>query len=113
MAATSSRVWLVTGCDKGLGRAIAEAALQQGDHVAATVLAGDGRSSLTDTYGKRCRAYHLDVTDREAVGTVVGDAERSFGKIDVLVNNAGYGLVGAAEETPQAEYRPLFEVNFF
>jgi NAD(P)-dependent dehydrogenase (short-subunit alcohol dehydrogenase family) len=113
MPSGSPRVWLITGCDKGLGRAIAEAALRKGDHVAATVLARDGRSSLTDTYGERCRAYHLDVTDRRAVGTVVADVQQTFGTIGVLVNNAGYGLVGAAEETGPEEYRPLFEVNFF
>lgn len=107
------RTWLITGCDKGLGRAIAEAALQKGDYVIATVLAADGKSSMVDVWGTRCRSFHLDVTDAEAIHAVVREAEEAFGGIDVLVNNAGYGLVGAAEEVVSDEYRPMFEVNFF
>lgn len=105
--------WLITGCDKGMGRAIAWNALQRGHRVAATVLAGDGKSSLTEEYPDACSSYHLDVTDHAAVRDVVARVERDCGSIDVLVNNAGFGLVGAAEETDSAEYRPMFEVNFF
>jgi NAD(P)-dependent dehydrogenase (short-subunit alcohol dehydrogenase family) len=113
MSSASSRVWFITGCDKGLGRAIAEAALYRGDFVAATLLARDGRSPLTDAYGESCRSFHLDVTNTNAIRHAVARAEEVFGHIDVLVNNAGYGLLGAAEETSPAEYRPMFDVNFF
>jgi NAD(P)-dependent dehydrogenase (short-subunit alcohol dehydrogenase family) len=113
MSSTKKRTWFITGCDKGIGRAIAEAALQKGDQVIATVLAADGRSSLIETYGPRCRSYHLDVTNRGAVQTVVAEAAEVFGGIDVLVNNAGFAVVGAAEEVGPDEYRPMFEVNFF
>jgi NAD(P)-dependent dehydrogenase (short-subunit alcohol dehydrogenase family) len=113
MPAHAQRNWLVTGCDKGIGYAIAEAALKKGDRVVATILGRDGRSTLTDAYGARCRSFHLDVTDHEEVRAVIARAEEAFGGIDVLVNNAGYGLVGAAEETESNEYRPMFEVNFF
>lgn len=113
MSANSTRTWLITGCDKGMGRAIAEAALQQGDRVAATVLDPQGRSTLTDEYPGRCRSYHLDVTRHDEAHQAIQRAVGEFGYIDVLVNNAGYGLVGAAEETATEEYRRLFEVNFF
>lgn len=109
----SPRTWLITGCDKGMGLAIARAALEQGDNVAATVLDPRGRSPLTDDWPGRCRAYRLDVTNHEEAHATVARAEQDFGAIDVLVNNAGYGLVGAAEETAAEEYRRLFEVNFF
>jgi NAD(P)-dependent dehydrogenase (short-subunit alcohol dehydrogenase family) len=105
--------WLITGCDKGLGYAMAEAALKRGDSVAITLLAKDGKSELVEKYAGRCHAFHLDVRDHDAIRRVVSDAERSLGRIDVLVNNAGYGVIGAAEETTEEEYRPMFEVNFF
>ena len=104
---------LITGCDSGLGRATAQAALENGHRVAACVLAADGHSPLAEQYPERCRAYQLDVRDAERARAVVAQAESQLGGIDVLVNNAGYGLVGAAEETEPSEYRPLFEGNFF
>ena len=113
MSKDSERTWLITGCDKGMGLAIAEAALKQGDSVAATVLDPQGRSPLTDQYPGKCRAYHLDVTRHDTVQQAIKRAQEDFGHIDILVNNAGYGLLGAAEETTEQEYRRLFEVNFF
>lgn len=109
----SNRCWLITGCDKGLGYAIAEAALSKGDFVVATVLAKDGRSPLTEQYAGRCISRHLDVTHPGLIEAIVNDAAKEFDSIDVLVNNAGYGLVGAAEETTPVEYRSMFDVNFF
>ena len=91
MSAHSQRSWFITGCDKGIGYAIAEAALKQGDRVAVTVLNKEGRTSLADAYGARCHGYHLDVTDANAIRTVVARAEESFDGLDVVVNNAGYG----------------------
>jgi len=109
----SRRRWLITGCDKGLGYAVAEAALRNGDDVVATVLAKDGNNPLAEQYGRQCICRHLDVTDPELIQSVVNDSEKAFGSIDVLVNNAGYGLVGSAEETSPSEYRRMFDVNFF
>lgn len=113
MTKAKARIWLITGCDKGMGYAIAEAVLKSGDKVAATVLQPDGAQALVELYGNSCRTYQLDVRDKGRCREVVALAEKDFGQIDVLVNNAGYGLVGAAEETDEDEYRPLFEVNFF
>lgn len=113
MTSSGHRTWFITGCDKGLGLAIAEAALKQGDDVVATVLAKDGHSRIDGVYGDRFRSRHLDVTDHAASKRLVDEVEAELGGIDVLVNNAGFGLVGAAEETDAAEYRPLFEVNYF
>lgn len=113
MTQTSARTWLITGCDKGMGRAIAEAALRNGDRVAATVLDPSGTSSLVAQFPGQCRSFHLDVRRPEQAQQVVAETLREFGGIDVLVNNAGFGLVGAAEETSVEEYTRLFQVNFF
>jgi NAD(P)-dependent dehydrogenase (short-subunit alcohol dehydrogenase family) len=113
MSALPQRGWFITGCDKGLGYAIAEAALKKGDRVAVTVLNKEGKTELARTYGAQCHCYHLDVTDTAAVREVVARAEEDLEGLDIVVNNAGYGLVGAAEETRPDEYRPMFEVNFF
>lgn len=113
MASSHQRVWFITGCDKGLGYAIAEAALRKGDRVVATVFAPDGKCLLSEQFKTNCVSRHMDVTDSKAVYEAVRQAEEEFGGIDVLVNNAGYGLVGAAEEIDPLEYRPMFEVNFF
>ena len=101
MTSDSGRVWLVTGCDSGMGHHIAETALKNGDSVAATILAKGDTGPLSEKYGNRCRYYHLDVRDTAMVKEVVARAERDFGRIDVLMNNAGYGLHGALEETAE------------
>lgn len=113
MTSTPQKTWLITGADKGLGYETAKAALERGDRVVVTVLAQDGSHSLLDAYPQRLRAFYLDARDHARVGTVVGAAAEFLGRIDVLVNNAGYGLVGLAEATAADKYRPLFEVNFF
>ena len=113
MSTPETRTWLITGCDKGIGYAVAEAALRAGDSVAVTVLAADGKSPLAEAYPGKCRAYHLNVTNNEAIRQVVTQVEADFGRIDVLLNNAGFGLVGAAEEVGPDEYRTMFEVNLF
>ncbi len=114
MSKTTSRTWLITGADKGLGLSTAKAALDAGDNVVVTVLAKDGDHVFKRQYPReRFRAIHLDASDLPRIAGVVQEAEQAFGGIDVLVNNAGYGLLGVAEETPPEKYRPLFEVNFF
>lgn len=107
------RTWFVTGCSSGLGRAIAEAALEAGDCVVATArqsapLAGFGAKSP-----ERCLALPLDVIDSSQVASVVMSAHRRFGHLDVIVNNAGCGLLGAVEECDDAQVRRCFETNFF
>jgi NAD(P)-dependent dehydrogenase (short-subunit alcohol dehydrogenase family) len=97
--------WLITGADSGLGRALASAALARGDRVAVTLRGGE------DIPG--ALSYRLDLRDGVAVEQAVAAAESDLGGIDVLVNNAGYGLVGAVEEASDAELRDQFEVNFF
>lgn len=111
--ATERKTWLITGADKGLGFQTAKAALERGDNVVVTVLAADGEHELSGTYPDRLSATHLDARDHARIGQVVARAEAAFGRIDVLVNNAGYGLVALAEATGADKYRPIFEVNFF
>ncbi|AJE49123.1 oxidoreductase [Celeribacter indicus] len=113
MAHSKQKTWLITGADKGLGFQTARSALERGDTVVVTVLAGDGEHELAAAYPDRLRAYHLDARDHARIGPVVAKAEADFGGIDVLVNNAGYGLVALAEATGAEKYRNLFEVNFF
>lgn len=113
MADLHRPTWLITGCDKGMGLAMAEAALARGHNVAVTVLDRAAISPLTQAYPETCRVYHLDVTKPAETAATVARVASDFGTIDVLVNNAGYGLVGAAEESSPEEYRRLFEVNFF
>jgi NAD(P)-dependent dehydrogenase (short-subunit alcohol dehydrogenase family) len=107
------RVWLVTGASRGLGRAFTEAALDSGDCVAATARNPQALADLVDAHGSCVRALTLDVTDRAAVGDVVAETVEAFGRIDVLVNNAGFMLFGAIEELSESEVRRQLEVNFF
>jgi NAD(P)-dependent dehydrogenase (short-subunit alcohol dehydrogenase family) len=113
MVATTTRTWLITGADKGLGRSTAKAALESGDQVVVTVLAKDGRHDLSAEYPNRFRSFHLDARDHDRFPEVVAQAHAAFGSIDVLVNNAGYGLLAVAEATLPGAYRPMFEVNLF
>ena len=113
MAERDRKTWLITGADKGLGLQAARTALERGDRVAVTVLAADGVHPLAGAHPDRFRAFHLDARDQAGVGPVVARAIEAFGRIDVLVNNAGYGLVALAEATGADRYRPIFEVNFF
>jgi NAD(P)-dependent dehydrogenase (short-subunit alcohol dehydrogenase family) len=107
------RVWLVTGCSTGLGREIARAALERGERVALTARDPARVADLAAAHPDRACALELDVTDAAQVARAVAEAERRFGRIDVLVNNAGYGYLAAIEEGEDAEVRALFETNFF
>lgn len=108
---SENRVWLITGASSGFGRALAEAAVAEGDVVIAA--ARRAPIDLAVTYPDQVEAFALDVTDAEAIATAVADIERRYGRIDVLVNNAGRGHVGAAEETTEAELKELFELHVF
>jgi NAD(P)-dependent dehydrogenase (short-subunit alcohol dehydrogenase family) len=106
-----NRVWLITGTSSGFGRALADAVLSRGEYVVAT--ARDA-NRLADLAGdQRVHAVSAELTDAAGRDRVVSEALERFGRIDVLVNNAGRTQVGAVEETTEAELRYLFELHFF
>jgi len=104
--------WLVTGASSGLGRAIVGAVLDRGGTVAAGTR-NPSAFSNSDRGSGHLLPIKLDAADAASIAAAIREAEALLGAIGVLVNNAGYGLVGAVEETSEAEYRALFEVNFF
>jgi NAD(P)-dependent dehydrogenase (short-subunit alcohol dehydrogenase family) len=106
-------VWLVTGCSKGLGRALAEQALKSGYRVVATARDPSTVGDIIKEYGDAAHPLELDVTKPDQAAAVVEAAEARFGAVDVLVNNAGYGYVGAIEEGEDADVRTMFETNIF
>ncbi|MCZ4519117.1 oxidoreductase [Rhodococcus ruber] len=106
----SSRVWLITGASSGFGREFVRAALDAGDRVVATAR---DVADLEGPEGDRLLHARLDVTDQESVDSAVARALGRFGRIDVLVNNAGYGLLGAFEEIDDRQFRDNVDVNFF
>ena len=108
---TDSRTWLITGATSGFGRTITEAALARGDSVVATSRRTDGLADLADD--DRVLVTRLDVTDAVQRDAAVAAALDRFGRIDVLVNNAGRTQVGAVEETTEDELRFLFDLHFF
>jgi NAD(P)-dependent dehydrogenase (short-subunit alcohol dehydrogenase family) len=108
-----SRVWLVTGANSGFGRAISAAAVAAGDTVVAAVRRPDTVNDLVAAHPDQVVAIGLDVTDTARASAVVDDVVARYGRIDVLVNNAGRTHVGAAEETTDEELRSLFELHFF
>lgn len=107
------KTWLITGCSSGLGRQLAEAVAARGDRLVATARSTDSLKSLCDRYPETVRSLSLDVTRAGDAAQAVALAESAFGGLDVLVNNAGFGFIGAIEEGEPDEYRPLFEVNVF
>ena len=110
---TGTRTWLVSGCSTGFGREIALAALERGNRVVATARDQARLADICELYPERALALALDVTDPDQIQAVVAQALAHFGGIDVLVNNAGYGYVGAVEEGEDEAVRQLFETNFF
>ncbi len=113
MSDSPKRCWFVTGISSGLGRALAEAALAQGDIVVGTARKAEDIERFEALAADRAFGHILDVTDDAAITQVVSDALSQTGGIDVLVNNAGYGLVGAIEEASLDEIRQQFAVNVF
>lgn len=109
----TAKVWLITGCSSGFGREIALAALAAGDKVVVTARKLESVSSIVAGFPETSMALALDVTRPEQIALVVDRATAHFGGIDVLVNNAGYGYVGAIEEGEDDAVRALFETNFF
>ncbi|MFF7477027.1 SDR family NAD(P)-dependent oxidoreductase [Streptomyces sp. NPDC008092] len=107
------KTWLITGAGRGFGKEFTQAALSRGDRVAATARNVKALSDLVDEYGDAILPLALDVTDREAVFAAVAAARETFGGLDVVVNNAGYGMFGAIEEVSPEQLRQQLEVNVF
>lgn len=108
-----SRVWLITGVSSGFGRAVAELALARGDTVIGTLRKAEQCVAFEQLASGRAIALRLDVTHAEDVSQAADRAVQERGRIDVLFNNAGFGMVGTVEETTLAEARAIFETNFF
>ncbi|MET7403567.1 oxidoreductase [Dactylosporangium sp. NPDC005572] len=108
-----SKVYLVTGSSRGLGRAIVEAALQAGHHVLATARDPDQLASIVAVHGSQVAAAALDVTDFAAAQQAVTTAINHFGRLDVVVNNAGYANLGALEDITIEDFREQVDTNLF
>lgn len=109
----TQRLWFITGAGRGLGRAFTEVALEHGDRVVATIRRDGVLDDLAKEYGDRLIPRRLDVAVRDDVFRVVDEVAATVGTPDVVVNNAGYGLVGAVEELSEEELRAQFDVNLF
>ena len=109
----TAKTWFITGASRGFGREWAIAALERGDSVAATARDTSTLEDLADEYGDRFLPLHLDVTDRAADFAAVQRAHEHFGRLDVVVNNAGYGHFGLVEELTEDEARAQLETNLF
>ena len=107
------KTWLITGCSSGLGQQLARAAAARGDQVVATARDPETLEHLAQAHPHNVRTCTLDVTRPGDAQAAVALAMQAFGGLDVLVNNAGYGLCGAIEEGVAEEYRPMFDVNVF
>jgi NAD(P)-dependent dehydrogenase (short-subunit alcohol dehydrogenase family) len=103
-----ARIWFITGVSRGFGKALAAAALARGD-----IVIGTTRSGRSDLAGERLHVLPLELTQPEQVAACVADAHKLHGRLDVVVNNAGYGLLGAVEEVGIDDVRHMFDVNLF
>ena len=110
---SEKKVWFITGTSSGLGRAIAEEVLSQGFRVVATARKPEVLQDLVEKHPETVRAIKLDVTNLQDVKSSIEKAVKEFGRIDVVVNNAGYGLVGAIEEAADENVKHQFDTNVF
>ncbi|WP_312030389.1 SDR family oxidoreductase [Actinomycetospora sp. TBRC 11914] len=113
MSPPNGRIWFITGTSRGFGREWALAALERGDSVAATARDASSLDDVVAQYGDRVLALTLDVTDRAACFDAVARAHEHFGRLDIVVNNAGYGHFGMIEELTEEEFRAQIETNVF
>lgn len=115
MAATKSesRVWFITGSSTGFGRLLAEELLKRGERVIATARDISKVHDLAHKYPYKAHAFCLDVTKPAEITSVAHQAIKCFGQVDVLVNNAGYGVNGAIEEVSESEFEPMFQTNIY
>lgn len=109
----NSKVWFITGSSRGFGRIWTEAALQRGDKVAATARKLSSIADLKEKYGENVLTLELDVTKEQQVKAAVEQAFAHFGRVDLVVNNAAYSLVGTIEEASADEVRAMYETNIF
>ncbi len=107
----AGKVWFITGASTGFGRLLAEEVLKAGGRVIATARKADKIADLTQQYPDTARVFPLDVTVPEQIESVAAKAIAAFDRIDVLVNNAGYGIAGGIEEATEAEFLPVLETN--
>ncbi|UPG92246.1 SDR family oxidoreductase [Luteibacter aegosomaticola] len=110
---SDSKIWFITGCSTGFGRELAEQVLARGERVVLTARKPEQVQDIADKYPETALAVALDVTSEQAIRKAVADAEARFGRVDVLVNNAGYGYFSAVEEGEDEEIRRQFETNVF
>src|SRR5260370_39464275 len=113
VAAGKDRIWFITGASTGFGGVLAEEVLKAGGKVVATARNLDKVKDFEAKYPQTAKALALDVTDAGQVDSAVMQAFAQFGRVDVLVNNAGYGVAGAIEEVSETEFIPMFETNVF
>jgi NAD(P)-dependent dehydrogenase (short-subunit alcohol dehydrogenase family) len=113
MSEHTERVWFITGSSTGFGRELSRQVLARGEKVVATARKPEQLADLVALAPDRCLALRLDVTSQEQVDAAVEQALARFGRVNVLVNNAGYGIAGAIEEASEAEFMPVFETNVF
>lgn len=110
-AIKSVKVWFITGASRGFGRVWADAALLRGDKVAATARKLESIADLKDKYGENVLTLELDVTNAQQAKSAIEQAHAHFGRLDIVLNNAGYSLVGTIEEASAEEIRALYETN--
>lgn len=110
-AHNQDRVWFITGSSTGFGRLLAEEVLRRGDRVVATARKLEAVKDIEESHAGKALALALDVTKPEQIAAAVDAALAKFGRIDVLVDNAGYGVVGAVEETAEDEFLPMLDTN--
>ncbi|MDP9108675.1 MAG: oxidoreductase [Pseudomonadota bacterium] len=113
MISNEPPVWLITGCSTGFGRELARLVLERGWRAVVTARDVSKVTDLVDGHGQRALALALDVTDRSQIDDVVRRTQAAFGRVDVLVNNAGYGYLAAIEEGEDDAVRAMFETNVF
>src|SRR6201996_3425294 len=113
MEQQNNKVWFITGASRGFGRVWAEAALKRGDKVAATARNLASIADLKEKYGANVLTLELDVTRPDQVKTAVTQAHAHFGRLDIVLNNAGYSLVGTIEEASADDVRALYDTNIF
>jgi NAD(P)-dependent dehydrogenase (short-subunit alcohol dehydrogenase family) len=110
---SNPRVWFITGCSTGLGRVLAEEVLKAGDSVVATARRLEQVADLERSFPGQALALRLDVKSQAEVDAALAATLTRFGRVDVLVNNAGYGVLGAVEEVSEAEFMPMYETNIY
>ena len=108
-----TKIWFITGSSRGLGRSLTQAVLAKGDRVAATARNPEQLQELVDTYGDQILPIQLDVTNNAQIQQAVEKTVKHFGRIDVLVNNAGFGITGAAEAFTEEQVRSQLETNLY